>query len=83
MTSWARHYLIGNPFLLDDRRQCTPDGGYIYNDAVPYALRFWPQGGRRKRGGNVTVYLNDGVVDIIGNKVARASLFSFVKEWVH
>ena len=82
MKDWARHNLIGNPFLVNEERQCTPHDGYICNNGVPYALRFWPQGDRRKRGGTITVHLNDGVADINGSSAARASLLAFVKDWV-
>lgn len=74
--NWARHYPVGNPFVINQAQF-----EYLDNGGKPYALRIWPRGGRRKRGGNVVVYISDGVVDVNGNASARASLKNWIREW--
>jgi hypothetical protein len=76
--AWAKHYPVGSPFVIDEELQF---GQYLQNAGTPYALRIWPQGGKRRKCGNVTVYVNDGVVDVNGAASARARLKAFIKDW--
>jgi len=70
-------YVSGNPFVVDAERLFS----FVYNGGVAYALRIWPQGGRKKKAGNVMVYLNDRVVDVNGNWKARTALRSWFRDW--
>jgi hypothetical protein len=74
---WARHYPTKNLFVVDEDPRCE----YLLSHGTLYALRIWSRGGRRRKCGNVTVYVNDGVVDVYGNEYARANLRALICDW--
>ena len=48
---------------------------------LPYALRIFPRGGKRKGAGNITFYVQGGYADILGNEKARVQLRGLVRDW--
>ena len=46
-----------------------------------FGVRVWPRGGRRRHGGNVAIYTDQGNVDINGHAEARDALRPFLRGW--
>ena len=80
--AWAQTFPARAPFVTDVSVQMeyltstTADG-----TEVPHGLRFWPQGGRRRKCGNVTIYLPAGDVWVVGNPTARRGFRAMIKDW--
>ena len=79
---WARTYPVNSPFVVDEAAQLeylTSVGSDGMTKA--HGLRFWPPGGRRRKCGNVSIYLPAGDVWIVGNLKARNYLRSKIADW--
>jgi hypothetical protein len=81
--NWAKTYPKGDAFVIDQDLQFE----YLEDPASKkvFGLRFWPQGGKKKGYGNVSVYIkgkDDSAVHIVGKKKARDFLRTQVAAWI-
>ena len=79
---WAQTYPVECPLVVDEALQMEYLTS-IGSDGITKAhgLRFWPPGGRRRKSGNVSVFLPAGDVWIVGNQRSRDYFRGKISDW--